>query len=255
MATAAPANLRLYNTLTRQEEPFTTIEPGRVGMYVCGVTVYDSAHIGHGMSSIVFDTLRRYLIHSGYDVRYVQNFTDVDDKIINRANAEGLDPNDLVESLIAEWTTEIAEFNILPATVNPRATQEIAEIIIMVEGLVARGHAYASDGDVFFRVRSFPRYGELSGRNLEELESGARIDVNERTEDPLDFALWKSAKPGEPSWPSPWGNGRPGWHIECSAMCTQHLHGIIDIHGGGRDLIFPHHENEIAQSRSHLPPS
>ena len=250
MAATVATDLRLYNTLTRREEPFTTIEPGKVGMYVCGVTVYDSAHIGHGMSAIVFDALRRYLLHLGYDVRYAQNFTDVDDKIINRANAEEIDPNDLVESLIAEWTEEITAFNVLPATVNPRATQEIPEIITMIEGLVEGGHAYPSNGDVFFRVRSFPRYGALSGRNIEDLESGARIDVNESKEDPLDFALWKAAKPGEPSWPSPWGEGRPGWHIECSAMCTHHLNGVVDIHGGGRDLIFPHHENEIAQSEA-----
>ena len=250
MAATVATDLRLYNTLTRREEPFTTIEPGKVGMYVCGVTVYDSAHIGHGMSAIVFDALRRYLLHLGYDVRYAQNFTDVDDKIINRANAEEIDPNDLVESLIAEWTEEITAFNVLPATVNPRATQEIPEIITMIEGLIDGGHAYPSNGDVFFRVRSFPRYGALSGRNIEDLESGARIDVNESKEDPLDFALWKAAKPGEPSWPSPWGEGRPGWHIECSAMCTHHLNGVVDIHGGGRDLIFPHHENEIAQSEA-----
>jgi cysteinyl-tRNA synthetase len=250
MTTDITSNLRLYNTRTRQEEPFTTLEPGKVGMYVCGVTVYDSAHIGHGMSSIVFDTLRRYLIHLGYDVRYAQNFTDIDDKVINRANAEGLDVTELVESLIAEWAEEISSFNILPATVNPRATEEIPEIIAMIQGLIAKGHAYASNGDVFFRVRSFPRYGELSGRNIEDLESGVRIDVNESKEDPLDFALWKRAKPGEPKWLSPWGEGRPGWHIECSAMCTHHLNGVVDIHGGGRDLIFPHHENEIAQSEA-----
>lgn len=251
MTTTLPsAELRLYNTRTRVEEPFASIEPGKVGMYVCGVTVYDSAHIGHGMSSIVFDTLRRYLIHLGYEVRYAQNFTDIDDKIINRAKVEGIDPADLVESLITEWSQEIGEFNVLPATVNPRATQEIPEIVAMIEGLIANGHAYESQGDVFFRVRSFPRYGELSGRNIEDLESGARIDINESKEDPLDFALWKTAKPGEPTWASPWGAGRPGWHIECSAMCTHHLDGIVDIHGGGRDLIFPHHENEIAQSEA-----
>jgi cysteinyl-tRNA synthetase len=254
MTSSSPAqstpHLRVYNTRTRSEETFTTIEPGKVGMYVCGVTVYDSAHIGHGMSSIVFDTIRRYLLHLGYEVRYAQNFTDVDDKIINRANAEGIDPFNLVESLIGEWTEEIASFNVLPATVNPRATQEIPEIISLIESLVERGHAYESDGDVFFRVRSFPRYGELSGRNIEELQTGVRIDLNERKEDPLDFAVWKTAKAGEPSWSSPWGDGRPGWHIECSAMCTHHLQGVVDIHGGGRDLIFPHHENEIAQSEA-----
>lgn len=244
------SSLRMYNSRTRQVENFATIEPGKVGMYVCGVTVYDSAHIGHGMSSIVFDTIRRYLLHLGYEVRYAQNFTDIDDKIINRANAEGIDPNDLVERLIAEWNDEIAAFNVLPATVNPRATQEVPEIIALIEELIRKEHAYESNGDVFFRVRSFPRYGQLSGRNIEELESGARIDLNESKEDPLDFAVWKSAKPGEPRWESPWGAGRPGWHIECSAMCTHHLNGVVDIHGGGRDLIFPHHENEIAQSEA-----
>lgn len=248
--TAPAATLRIYNSRTRQEEPFSTIEPGKVGMYVCGVTVYDSAHIGHGMSSIVFDTIRRYLVYLGYDVLYAQNFTDIDDKIINRANAEGLDPNSLVEGLIDEFNEEISALNILPATVNPRATQELPAIIALIEELIAKGHAYEFNGDVFFRVRSFPRYGELSGRNIEDLESGARIDVNESKEDPLDFAVWKSAKPGEPRWASPWGDGRPGWHIECSAMCTHHLNGVVDIHGGGRDLIFPHHENEIAQSEA-----
>jgi cysteinyl-tRNA synthetase len=202
------------------------------------------------MSSIVFDTIRRYLLHLGYEVRYAQNFTDVEDKIINRANAEGLDPHALVESLIAEWHEEISAFNVLPATVNPRATQEIPQIIAMIEQLIARDHAYAVNGDVFFRVRSFPNYGALSGRNLDELDVGVRIGLNEAKSDPLDFALWKSAKPSEPHWPSPWGEGRPGWHIECSAMGTHHLNGVVDIHGGGRDLIFPHHENEIAQSEA-----
>lgn len=246
----AQHSLRVYNTRTRREEPFTTIEPGKVGMYVCGVTVYDAAHIGHGMSSIVFDTIRRYLLHLGYEVRYAQNFTDVDDKIINRANAESLDPVALVERLITEWDEEISAFNVLPATVNPRATQEISQIIHMIEQLIEGGHAYEYQGDVYFRVRSFPSYGKLSGRNLDELAVGVRIGVNEYKEDPLDFTLWKAAKPGEPRWPSPWGDGRPGWHIECSAMCTHHLNGIVDIHGGGRDLIFPHHENEIAQSEA-----
>lgn len=252
ISSPAPSSpqLRVYNTRTRREEIFTTIEPGKVGMYVCGVTVYDSAHIGHGMSSIVFDTIRRYLLHLGYEVRYAQNFTDVDDKIINRANAEGIDPNSLVETLIAEWTEEITAFNVLPATINPRATEEIPEIIALIESLIERGHAYESGGDVFFHVRSFLRYGELSGRDIEELQAGVRIDINERKEDPLDFAVWKAAKAGEPSWTSPWGDGRPGWHIECSAMCTHHLNGVVDIHGGGRDLIFPHHENEIAQSEA-----
>jgi len=246
----APSGLRIYNTRTRSENPFTSIIPGKIGMYVCGVTVYDSAHIGHGMSSIVFDTIRRYLIHLGYEVRYAQNFTDVDDKIIDRAAAEGIAPGDLTERLIAEWEEEIGSFNILPATVTPRATQEIPEIIAMIEGLIAKDHAYAASGDVYFRVRSFPAYGQLSGRDVDDLRSGSRIAVNDEKEDPLDFVLWKAAKPGEPAWPSPWGPGRPGWHIECSAMCTHHLDGVVDIHGGGRDLIFPHHENEVAQSEA-----
>ncbi|MBA2468982.1 MAG: cysteine--tRNA ligase [Chloroflexia bacterium] len=247
---ASDSGLRVYNSRTRAEEPFTTILPGKVGMYVCGVTVYDSAHIGHGMSSIVFDTIRRYLLHLGYDVRYAQNFTDIDDKIINRANAEGGTPAALTERLIAEWDDEIGALNILPATVAPRATDEIPEIIAIIEGLIDKGHAYASDGDVYFKVRSFPAYGQLSGRDIEELATGVRIAISESKQDPLDFVLWKSSKPGEPAWPSPWGPGRPGWHIECSAMCTHHLNGVVDIHGGGRDLIFPHHENEIAQSEA-----
>ncbi len=248
---APSSSLRLYNTLTRSREPFEPIEPGRVGMYVCGVTVYDHAHIGHAMSSIVFDTIRRYLIHTGYDVRYAQNFTDIDDKIIDRANAEGSNPSALAEQLISEWDREITAFNVMPATVTPRATQEIPGIIAMIEGLIEGGHAYESGGDVYFRVRSFPEYGKLSGRNVDDLLAGSRVDVLESKKDPLDFAVWKAAKPGEPSWESPWGMGRPGWHIECSAMCTRHLDGIVDIHGGGRDLIFPHHENEIAQSEAY----
>jgi cysteinyl-tRNA synthetase len=247
---AIDSGLRVYNTRTRAEEPFTTILPGKIGMYVCGVTVYDSAHIGHGMFSIVFDSIRRYLLHLGYDVRYAQNFTDIDDKIINRANAEGISSTDLTERMIAEWDQDIGAFNVLPATVAPRATDEIPEIIAMIEGLIEKGHAYASDGDVYFAVRSFPTYGQLSGRDIEDLATGVRIAVSERKQDPLDFVLWKSSKPGEPAWPSPWGAGRPGWHIECSAMCTHHLNGVVDIHGGGRDLIFPHHENEIAQSEA-----
>lgn len=244
--------LHLYNTLARTKEPFTTIEDGKVRMYVCGVTVYDAAHIGHGMSAITFDVIRRYLEHLGYEVEHAQNFTDIDDKIIKRANQEGIDPHDLAERLIAEWLEEINALNTLPATVYPRATQEVPEIIAMIEGLIERGHAYAVHGDVYFKVRSFPDYGKLSHRDPDELRSGARIDVDERKQDPLDFALWKATKPGEPSWPSPWGEGRPGWHIECSAMCTHHLGGLVDIHGGGADLIFPHHENEVAQSESYL---
>ena len=248
----ATGGLHLYSTLSRRKEPFVTIEPGKVRMYVCGVTVYDDAHIGHGMSAIIFDVIRRYLMHKGYQVEFARNFTDIDDKIIARANADGISADDLTSRLIAEWTVQIEQLNILPATITPRATEEVAEIIAMIQGLIAKGHAYESQGDVYFRVRSFPGYGKLSHRNIDELVSGARIDVSELKEDPLDFALWKAAKPGEPSWSSPWSDGRPGWHIECSAMCTHHLGGIVDIHGGGSDLIFPHHENEIAQSEAFL---
>ena len=246
------STLHVYNTMSRQKEPFATIEDGKVRMYVCGVTVYDEAHIGHGMSAITFDVIRRYLEHIGYEVAHAQNFTDIDDKIINRANREGIDPNDLTEGLITAWLDEITALNTLPATVYPRATNEVPQIISMIEGLIKRGHAYEIDGDVYFKVRSFPGYGKLSRRDVEDLRSGSRIEVDERKHDPVDFALWKAVKPGEPSWSSPWGDGRPGWHIECSAMCTHHLGGIVDIHGGGRDLIFPHHENEIAQSEAFL---
>ncbi len=244
--------LRIYSTLTRTVEPFETIEPGVVRMYVCGVTPYASAHIGHGMSVIVFDMIRRYLEHRGYEVRHVQNFTDIDDKIILRANREGIAANELTEMLIGHWHEETGALNVLPATVYPQATLEIPEIIDMISGLIEKGHAYEQDGDVYFRVRSFREYGKLSRRSVDEMISGARIEIDERKEDPLDFALWKSAKPGEPHWPSPWSDGRPGWHIECSAMCTHHLDGLVDIHGGGTDLIFPHHENEIAQSEAFL---
>jgi cysteinyl-tRNA synthetase len=242
--------LRIYNTLTRTKEPFSTIEPGKVRMYVCGVTVYEPPHIGHVMSYIVFDVIRRYLEYLGYVVNHVQNFTDIDDKIINRANADDIDPNELTESLIASWGDEMGPFNILQADVYPRATQEIPQIVAMIEGLIEKGHAYAANGDVYFRVRSFPGYGKLSHRDIDELLSGARVEVSEQKNDPLDFALWKSGKPGEPVWDSPWSQGRPGWHIECSAMCSHHLGGMVDIHGGGTDLIFPHHENEIAQSEA-----
>ena len=247
-----PADIRVYNTLSRRKEPLQTIEPGRVRMYVCGVTPYDSAHVGHGMSLIVFDVIRRYLEHRGYEVQHIQNFTDIDDKIIDRANAEGIDPGELTERFIAEWHAQMRALNVLPATHYPRATEEVGPIIAMVQGLIDAGHAYQVDGDVYFRVRSFPDYGKLSHRDLDDLLAGARIEVDERKEDPLDFALWKAAKPGEPSWESPWGPGRPGWHIECSAMSSTYLGGQIDIHGGGADLIFPHHENEIAQSEAYL---
>jgi cysteinyl-tRNA synthetase len=244
--------LRIYNTQTRSKEPFETIEPGKVRMYVCGVTPYSSAHIGHGMSLLAFDVIKRYLTHKGYEVRHAQNFTDIDDKIIARANREGIDADQLTEEMIAAWHGESNALGVIPATIYPRATTEIPGIIAMIEGLIADGHAYPVEGDVYFRVRSFPSYGKLSHRQLDDLLSGARIEVDERKDDPLDFALWKGAKPDEPWWPSPWGKGRPGWHIECSAMCTNHLGGVVDIHGGGADLIFPHHENEIAQSEAFL---
>jgi cysteinyl-tRNA synthetase len=212
--------------------------------------VYDNAHIGHAMSSLVFDIIRRFLEYRGYSVCHVMNYTDVDDKIINRAHQLGKDPIALAELYIAEYMHHLKDLNILPATVYPRATQEIGQIIEMVQGLLDRRRAYAVDGDVYFRVSSMPDYGKLSGRRLEDLQAGARVDVDERKENPMDFALWKSSKPGEPSWDSPWGPGRPGWHIECSAMNLHHLGEQIDIHGGGNDLIFPHHENEIAQTES-----
>ncbi len=243
--------LRVYNTLTRKVEEFTTLQPGKVSMYVCGPTVYAKAHIGHAMSALVFDILRRYLEYRGYEVKHVMNFTDVDDKIILRAREKGVDPFALGEMYISEFQKHLEDFNILPATVNPRATREMDQIIAMIKGLVDKGFAYAVDGDVYYSVQKDKSYGKLSGRRIEDMRSGFRIDVDERKQDPMDFALWKAAKPGEPSWDSPWGKGRPGWHIECSAMNLTHLGEQIDIHGGGNDLIFPHHENEIAQSESY----
>jgi len=240
--------IRLHNTLTKRVEPLETIEPGVVRMYVCGVTVYDDAHIGHAMSAIVFDIVRRHLEWRGYRVRHIVNFTDVDDKIIARANALSRNPQDLAEGYVRDFMAQLAALNVLPATEYPRATQTMTEIIAFIEGLIAKGRAYAAGGDVYFRVRTAPDYGKLSGRALDEMLSGTRFEVDARKESPADFALWKAAKPGEPAWPSPWGAGRPGWHIECSAMNMKYLGEQIDIHGGGNDLIFPHHENEIAQS-------
>jgi len=241
--------LKVYNTLTRKTEEFQTLEPGVVKMYVCGVTVYNDAHVGHAMSALVFDIIRRYLEFRGYKVRHVMNFTDVDDKIINRANALGEDPFALAQRYIDDYRQNLLDLNILPASSNPRATQTMKEIIGMVEGLIGKGYAYpASNGDVYFRVDKDPHYGKLSGRKLDDMQAGARIEVDEAKDHPMDFALWKAVKPGEPFWESPWGHGRPGWHIECSAMNLAELGEQIDIHGGGNDLIFPHHENEIAQS-------
>jgi cysteinyl-tRNA synthetase len=242
--------LRVYNTLTRDKSDFNPIEEGKVRMYVCGPTVYDSAHVGHAMSALVFDIVRRYLTYKGYDVHYVMNFTDVDDKIIDRAKRLGVDPFELAEKYIEEFKQNLLDLNILPATEHPRATDEIEAIITMVEKLINKGSAYEVDGDVYFRVESAKDYGKLSGRRLDEMNAGSRIRVDERKENPMDFAVWKAAKPGEPAWDSPWGAGRPGWHIECSAMNLDHLGQQIDIHGGGNDLVFPHHENEIAQTEA-----
>ncbi|HPS33308.1 MAG TPA: cysteine--tRNA ligase [Anaerolineaceae bacterium] len=242
--------LRIYNTLTREKEDFRTLEPGKVRMYVCGPTVYDRAHIGHAMSALVFDVVRRYLEYSGYEVRFVMNFTDVDDKIIDRARQSGADPFQLAQGYIEDYKRNLEALNVKPATVNPRATQEMAHILEMIQALVEKGCAYAVDGDVYYRVESDPDYGKLSGRRLDSMNAGARVQVDERKEHPMDFALWKAAKEGEPAWDSPWGKGRPGWHIECSAMNMHHLGEQIDIHGGGNDLIFPHHENEIAQTEA-----
>jgi cysteinyl-tRNA synthetase len=242
--------LRIYNTLTRRKEDFETIQPGRVTMYVCGPTVYDKAHVGHAMSAIVFDIIRRYLEYRGYVVIHAMNYTDVDDKIINRANQIGMDPIKLAEQYIDEFGKHLVDLNILPATIYPRATHEIPYIIKLITQLGEEGYAYEVDGDMYFRVSRDEDYGKLSSRQLEDMQAGARINVDERKENPMDFALWKSSKPGEPAWESPWGMGRPGWHIECSAMSMHHLGEQIDIHGGGNDLIFPHHENEIAQTES-----
>ena len=242
--------LRIYNTLTRKMEVFQPLEAGKVTMYVCGPTVYGGAHVGHGMSSLVFDIVRRYLAYRGYDVRHAMNYTDVDDRIIQRANQEGEPPLKLAERYIGEYDQQLKALNVLPATVYPRATAEIPYIIDMVARLLENDAAYVVDGDVYYRVAKDIDYGKLSGRKLEDMHAGARIEVDERKEHPMDFAVWKAAKSGEPAWDSPWGPGRPGWHIECSAMAFHHLGQQIDIHGGGNDLIFPHHENEIAQSES-----
>ncbi len=243
--------MQLYNTLTRKKEPFTPITPGKVGLYACGITAYDLCHIGHARSAVVFDVLVRRLRDLGLDVTFVRNFTDVDDKIINRANKDGVPSEEIAERYIAAFHEDMDRLNVLRANIEPKATEHIPDMIALCENLIAKGHAYSTpSGDVYFRVRSFPTYGKLSGRSLDELLAGARVAPGEEKEDPLDFALWKGAKPGEPSWESPWGPGRPGWHIECSAMSEKHLPLPLDIHGGGQDLIFPHHENEIAQTEA-----
>jgi cysteinyl-tRNA synthetase len=242
--------LRIYNTLTRKEEEFVPLEEGKVRMYVCGPTVYSEAHIGHAMHDIIFDMVHRYLEYRGYEVEYVMNFTDVDDKIIRRASETGRDPIELSAHYAQKYLQHMQDLNILPPDLHPRVSTEMPHIISLIQELVEQGYAYGVDGDVYFRVLRDDDYGKLSRRSLDEAVSGTRIDEDKRKEHPADFALWKSAKPGEPAWDSPWGPGRPGWHIECSAMCLHLLGATIDIHGGGNDLIFPHHENEIAQSES-----
>ncbi|MDO2949301.1 cysteine--tRNA ligase [Aeromonas simiae] len=241
--------LKIYNTLTRQKEEFKPIHPGKVGMYVCGVTIYDHCHIGHGRTFVAFDVVARYLRYLGYDLTYARNITDVDDKIIKRAAETCVSCDDLTERLIGDMHADFDALAMQRPDIEPRATAHIGEIIAMVQLLLDRGHAYVADnGDVMFIVDSFPAYGRLSGQDLEQLQAGARVDVVDAKRNPLDFVLWKMSKPGEPTWESPWGPGRPGWHIECSAMNSKHLGHHFDIHGGGSDLQFPHHENEIAQS-------
>jgi len=243
--------MQIYNTMTRKKEELVPIVPGRISMYACGPTVYNYFHIGNARPFIVFDTMRRYLEYRGYQVRFVQNFTDIDDKMIRRANEEGTTVKELGERFIKEYYRDADALGVVRATANPRATEHIKEIIGLVSALVEKGNAYVvPSGDVYFSVRSFPGYGKLSGQNIDDLENGARVDPGEDKRDPLDFALWKAEKPGEPSWDSPWGKGRPGWHIECSAMSMAILGPTFDIHAGGQDLIFPHHENEIAQSEA-----
>src|SRR5260221_11247817 len=244
--------IRLYNTLTRKKEEFETLEPNAVKLYVCGVTVYNDAHVGHAMFALVFDIIRRYLEYRGYNVKHVMNYTDVDDKIINRAKQLNEDPLKLSQRYIEDYATDLKNLNVLPATSNPQVSKTMPLIIEFIQGLIQKEAAYAApNGDVYCSVTSDADYGKLSGRKLDDMQAGARIEVEEAKDHPMDFALWKAAKPGEISWDSPWGKGRPGWHIECSAMNLAELGEQIDIHGGGNDLIFPHHENEIAQTESY----
>jgi cysteinyl-tRNA synthetase len=242
--------LKIYNTLTGKKEEFIPLEEGKVKMYVCGVTVYDRCHIGHARAAVVFDVIYRFLRHLNYQVTYVQNYTDVDDKIIKRANQEGVSSQVIAERYIREHGQDMEALGMEKPTHQPKATENIPQIVALVQKLVDKGFAYVVDGDVYFSVEKFGPYGKLSGRDLEEMKAGARVEVDERKKNPLDFALWKASKPGEPEWESPWGKGRPGWHIECSAMSQRYLGESFDIHGGGKDLVFPHHENEIAQSEA-----
>ena len=242
--------MKLYNTLTRKKEEFIPITPGEVKMYVCGPTVYNFFHIGNGRTFIIFDTIRKYFEYRGYKVKFIQNFTDIDDKMINKANAEEITVKEVGDKYISEYYKDADALNIERATVNPRATEYIKDIIEFVESLIEKGYAYEVDGDVYFSTKKFEEYGKLSGQNLDDLQAGARINVDERKRDPMDFAIWKAQKPGEPAWECPWGMGRPGWHIECSCMAKKLLGDTIDIHAGGMDLSFPHHENEVAQSEA-----
>ncbi len=243
-------SLKIYNTLTRKVEEFVPVDPPKVLIYTCGVTVYDDSHVGHGRSLIVFDTFRRFLEHLGYEVKFIRNFTDVDDKIINRAKEECTDFMTIANRYIASYYKDTEAIRVKPADVEPRVTEHIPEIIDIIKRLLEKGFAYESEGDVYFSVKSFKDYGKLSKKRPDELEAGARVEPSEKKRDPLDFALWKSSKAGEPAWDSPWGKGRPGWHTECVAMIFKHLGETIDIHGGGLDLVFPHHENEIAQAEA-----
>ena len=244
--------MKIYNTMTRRKEEFVPIDENEIKMYVCGPTVYNYIHIGNARPAVVFDTMRRYMEYKGKNVKFVQNFTDVDDKIINKALDEGVSAREISEKYIGEYFRDAEALNLKKATVHPKVTENMDEIIAFVKALVEKGYAYEADGDVYYRTRRFGGYGRLSGQNIEDLEAGARISVGEKKEDPLDFALWKARKiDGEPAWESPWGFGRPGWHIECSAMSNKYLGETIDIHGGGQDLAFPHHENEIAQTEAY----
>jgi cysteinyl-tRNA synthetase len=242
--------MKIYNTMARMKEELVPMTPGEIKMYSCGVTVYDLSHVGHARMLMVFDVISRYLRFAGYRVTFVRNFTDIDDKIIRRAAREGVPAREVSERNVAAFHEDMAALGVLPPDVEPKATEHLPEMIGLIERLLAKGYAYVLDGDVYFEVRRFPGYGKLSGKNLDELQAGARVEVDERKRDPRDFALWKSAKPGEPAWESPWGAGRPGWHIECSAMAVRYLGESFDIHGGGDDLIFPHHECEIAQTEA-----
>lgn len=241
---------KIFNTATRKKEIFQPIKEGAVGIYVCGITAYDVCHIGHARAAVVFDVVVRYLRSKGYDVTYVKNFTDIDDKIIDRANRDGVSITEISERYIKSHDEDMAALGVITPTVVPKATEHMKEMIALISSLEEKGYAYCVDGDVYFSISHFKKYGSLSGRNLDEMMAGARVDVNDKKKNPLDFALWKKSKEGEPFWESPWGKGRPGWHIECSAMSRRYLGETFDIHGGGEDLIFPHHENEIAQSQA-----